>query len=447
MLTRSWRYSNQAMECSAQYPQPLPSTRQPKMGEFRYDGKYDSGNNASNATPNIFPPSNPGEPQHYPLVQQHHGLPVSCQPSMLLRSSTVHPQVLNTPGFHPSSGQRELFPTKMHPPVGTGRLSTYNDIRYSVPSPDVVSVTSHKIQPSDAYRNPFAGALNTYLKPDDQHPQHRIKAGSAVTHPPKIPSQNWRSGSGRNAEPPSAQIFATELAQNGVPVRSGSPARRTSVSSRRSSQADQPDRRRRPGDSSPQHGIQKKKREASLRKTAVAARAAMIQSAQKGLFSETSEGGPTTPKRSWAQVVSGQIKEEEPVDGIVTLQKVPESTLATSNRHDEPRTPSVQNKDEKVVQSKVQTWAEVASAKWIEKQSKKQQSRNRSFGKSNFKVGQYKFELKDVVNVKVKEEPKEDRYHNMTANPAKQKALPVGKGTGKTRRVCGNGGKTWMWKY
>jgi hypothetical protein len=334
----------------------------------------------------------------------------------------------------------------MHPPVGTGRLSTYNDIRYSVPPRDVVSVTSRKLQPSNAYHNPLAGALNTYLKPDDQHPQHRIKAGSAVTHPPKIPSQNWRSGSGRNAEPPSAQIFATELAQNGVPVRSGSPARRTSVSSRRSSQADQPDRRRRAGDSSPQHGIQKKKREASLRKTAVATRAAMIQSAQKELFSETSEGDPKTPKRSWAQVVSGQIK-EEPVDGTATLQKVPESTLATSNRHDEPPKPSVQNKDEKVVQSKVQTWSEVASAKWIEKQSKKQQSRNRSFGKSNFKVGQYKFELRDVVNVKVKEEPKEDRYHNMTANPAKQKTLPVKKGTGQNRRVGGNGVKTWMLRY
>jgi type IV secretory pathway VirB10-like protein len=179
----------------------------------------------------------------------------------------------------------------------------------------------------------------------------------------------------------------------------------------------------------------------------VAARAAMIQSAQKDMFLETSEGGPKTPKRSWAQVVSGQIKEEEPVDGIATLQKVPESNLATSNRHDEPPKPSVQNRDEKVVQSKVQTWAEVASAKWIEKQSKKQQSRNRSFGKSNFKVGQYKFELKDVVNIKVKEEPKEDRYHNLTANPAKQKALPVEKGTGKNRRVCGNEVKTWMWKY
>ncbi len=173
----------------------------------------------------------------------------------------------------------------------------------------------------------------------------------------------------------------------------------------------------------------------------------MIQSAQKTLFSETSEGGPKTPKRSWAQVVASQIK-EEPVDGNATLQKVPELTDASSNLHDAPPEPSVQNKDEKVVQSKVQTWAEVASAKWIEKQSKKQQSRNGSFGRSNLKVRQYKFDLKDVVmNVKVKEEPKEDCCHRMAANPAREKALPVKKGPGKNRRLCGNGLKPWMRRY
>lgn len=258
MLTRSWRYGNQAMECSAQHPKPLPSTRQQKMGEFRYDGKHNSGNSFSNGIPNISPPYNPGEPQHYPHAQQHHGLPVSCQASTLLRPSTVYPQVPNTPGFHPSSRQRELFPSKMHPPIGTGRLSPYNEIRHSVPPPDVVSVTSRKLQP-DTYHNPFAGALNPYMKYDHQHPQHHTKAGSAVTYPPKIPSQNWRSGPGRNVEPPSAQIYATELAQHGIPIRSGSPARRSSISSRRSSQADQHDRRHRPGDSSPQHGVQKKK--------------------------------------------------------------------------------------------------------------------------------------------------------------------------------------------
>jgi hypothetical protein len=447
MLTRSWRYGNRAMEFSAQYPQPLPSTRQQKMGEFCYDGKHNSGNNSSNATTNIFPPYKSGDRQHHPLAQQNHGLPVSYQASTLLRSSTVYPQVPNTPGFHPSSQQRELFSSNMHPPIGTGRLSPYNESRYSAPPTDVVSVTSRNLQPSDTYHNPFARALNPSLKPDHQQTQHRIKAGCAVTNPPKTPSQHWRSGSGRNAKPPSAQIFTTELEQHSVPIRSTSPARRASVSSRRSSQAEQQDRRHRPGDGSPQHGIQKKKREASLRKTAVAVRAAMIHSAQKELFSNNNEGGPKTPKRSWAQVVSSQVK-EEPVDGPVSLHKVPESTDVSSNLHDEPPKPSVQNKDEKVAHRKVQTWAEVASAKWTEKQSKKQQLRNASFGKSNLKVGKYRFETKDVVvNFKVKEEPKEDRSHSMTANPARQKALPDKKGTGKNRRVSGNGVKPGMWRY
>jgi hypothetical protein len=178
----------------------------------------------------------------------------------------------------------------------------------------------------------------------------------------------------------------------------------------------------------------------------VAARAAMIQSAQMELFSDINEGSPKRPGRSWAQVVSGQIK-EEPVDRTSSFHNVPESTGVSGDLHDEAQKPSVQSKDEKVVHSKAQTWAEVASAKWIERQSKKQQPRNGSFGKSNIKVGQYKFELKDVVNVKVKEEPKEDYGRSTPTNPVRQKALPGKKGTGKNRPVSGQGIKPWMWRY
>jgi hypothetical protein len=165
----------------------------------------------------------------------------------------------------------------------------------------------------------------------------------------------------------------------------------------------------------------------------------MIHSTQKAVKAEFDEVSPKESKRSWAQVASGQVK-EGPVEDNITLQDVRQQA-------------SVPIKEEKVEQSSIQTWAQIAAAKWMESKSKEQQLRNEGFGKPHFKIGQTSLKAKDDdVNAEVKGAPKEVIYHGPDAVRAKQKTSQAEKGPGKNGRICGRGRpsgaleiRRWTW--
>jgi hypothetical protein len=425
MLTRSWKNNGQPMDGSAQAPQLLPSTNPPRMGEFRYDGRRKS-REQSSIPPDTTSTSHRQAAQRYLHMEQHR-LPIPNRFSNFPQSKVPYPQVSKTPGFHPSTQPRELFPSKVLPPIGTGRPSSYDERDHSVPASNIVSVTSRSLKSPGTYINPFAEALEPYLKKPG-HKKRRISV-EMNTHL-DMPSQRCSSALEQRPHAPPFQTLARELAQHGVPIRSGSPTRRPSVSFRRRSQAEPQDRRNKLGDNSSPSGIVKTRRDSSPRKAAAAVRAAMIHSARKEVKSEPDEVSPKTSKRSWAQVASRQIK-EEPIKDNIALQDVRQQA-------------SVSIKQEKVEESNIHTWAQIAAAKWMESKSKEQQLRNEGFGKPYFKIGQMSLKAKDDdVNAEVNEVPTGVIYHGLDAIRARQKTLEIEKGSGKNGRICSRGRHIW----
>jgi len=424
MLTRSWMHNNHPIDCTAQTPQPLPFTTPPRMGEFRHSGRERFRNPSSNAASNLFPNSHPQVRQHHSHAKQHLGLPIPTQASTFPRSRGEYPRVHNTPGFHRSTQHQELFPIQANlPPIGTGRPSSFNEDNQSVPATNVVSITSRPLQPSGTFADPFAKALDPYLKRNES----QQKAARGATDPGlNAPPQQWTSTSMPHRDFPPSQRRLRELAQHGAPNRSGSSTRRGSVSSRRASQGELQDGRNKPADNSSPRGILKNRRDSSPRKAAVAARAAIAHSARTEVEIKYDEVSPKTTTRSWAQVASDHIKEESPEDNTA-LQEVP-------------REASIPIEEDKMEPSSFQTWAQIAAAEWTENKSKQEKLRNESFGKSHSKFGQLKFTAKDQsVKVEGKEEPKEEVCHWAPATRVKQKCVQFEKAPRKHRRARGRG--------
>jgi hypothetical protein len=388
MLTRSRRAINHPIDRSEPAPQYLTSTAPPGMGEYPFEGRSRTRAQTSSVTPT--------GPARQSI--QYHASSLLNQTARLSQPGMPHPQVPNTPGFHPPSQWSQSFPTQSHhPPIGTGRPFLYNN---RTPAKDVVSVTSRQLHPSGTYQNPFADSLKPYIKPDQQ----RGQANSTDNSRPYVPPQR------RN---PVARLdsraITREPAQHGVSVRTESPTRRGSVSIRRASQGEPQDRRNKPGDNSPPRGVFKRRRSSLPRKAAIAARAAIANSARNEAITESEEVKNEAPDHSWAQVASGRVKEESTEDNVPL--------------HDVPQLASVQIKEEKVEEGP-RTWAKIAAAEWMDSKSKEQETRNNSFGKPLSNLWNMSLRSRDYVQIEVKEEPREDTSKYSLAAPAKQILQP-----------------------
>jgi hypothetical protein len=412
MLTGGGIHKNQPIDCSAQTRQHLPSTTQPRMGDFHYDSRQPFRGYAPNAASKLFP-------LPFRHVRRHHGLPIPSLASTSPRSRPEYPRVHNTPAFDPSMQQRVLFPSQTRlPPIGTGRPSAFNDDHQSAPVINVVSLTSRPLQPSGTFINPLSKASDPYLERNES--QQKTARGATDSDLIVRPQRRISTSLHCRHFPPS-QRLARGLPQHVASNRSGSSAGRSSVSSRRASQGEPQDRRNRLADNSSSRGIHKKQRDSSPRKAAVAARAAIAHSARTGVELECDEVSPKTTTRTWAQMASGYVKEEPPADSAARQEiqiEVPTSI-----------------KEERMEPSRVQTWAQIAAAKWMEKNSKQEKVRNEGFGTPYFGLRQLRLTAKDQsVKIEIKEDLSNEISHWVPTTRSQQKSVQFGT---EPRKDCG----------
>ncbi|KAE9378152.1 hypothetical protein N431DRAFT_461694 [Stipitochalara longipes BDJ] len=407
MLTRSWRHYDQPMDPELS-PQHLAPTAPPRMGEFHYDRKQRILGHISTAAPDLFPSPQPRSRSAHAHRKQHHELPSTNQPSLYLRSGVAYPQVPNTPEFNPSPQLRELFPSQSQlPPIGTGRPSTYPEEPQPIPARNTVSITSRPLQTSGTYVNPFAESLKSYLK-DSSHQQ---RPNSAIgSDQIEITSRRRPSTSEHRPELPHAQIIARGLSRHGVRIRSDSSSRKSSVSTRRSSQAETHDRHRKPGDNSTPRGILKKRRDSLSRRAAAAARAAIARCPQASKELSSEEVIPKVSERSWAQVAASEMK-KEPLEDNDAVQDISPQ-------------PSVTVKEGRLGSNNVQTWAQIAAAKWTGNKSEQELHRKSCFGKPSYNFEQYRLKTKDDgIKMKIEKEPQSVLGNGRHTIPIMPKAM------------------------
>jgi hypothetical protein len=301
------------------------------MGEFRYNPANQSRFPSSNATPNTLPASYPHMPQYYPYPEQKNVFPLSNQPTaMHSPRSLSYTPVHNAGPFRPSTPLQQLFPSQAPlPPIGHGRPSSTAIYEGYQPVQTADGFSNKKsswaLKPFHTYKNPFSESLKEAVFQDFVRQQRANGANKVQPGDVWLQRQSSTSHSGPRPDVPPPRAFRK-------------------ASNQLDFQAEQLETRNRPGDATLPRGIFKKRRNSvAPKKAAVAASAAIARVAKMDFESESDEADVKPPKRSWAQVVSSPIKDEQTEDKIA-LHNAPRKTYSPA-------------KEVKISQSGNQNWA------------------------------------------------------------------------------------------